>query len=111
MAVTEPQHADDYGDRTTAAVKAVLVEIGQILGSFRGKFAVIGGAVPWLLLSEPDMPHSGTIDVDLGLDPFALGDGEYAQLVEALLANGSATQWQQDAFGQVDAWLRGLGLR
>ena len=88
MAVTEPQHADDYGDRTTAAVKAVLVEIGQILGSFRGKFAVIGGAVPWLLLSEPDMPHSGTIDVDLGLDPFALGDGEYAQLVEALLTHG-----------------------
>jgi len=69
MAVTEPQHADDYGDRTTEAVKSVLVEIGQILGSFRGKFAVIGGAVPWLLLSETDMPHSGTVDVDLGLGP------------------------------------------
>jgi len=88
MAVTEPQHADDYGDRTTEAVKSVLVEIGQILGSFRGKFAVIGGAVPWLLLSETDMPHSGTVDVDLGLDPFALRDGEYARLVEALIAQG-----------------------
>jgi hypothetical protein len=40
----EPQSAADYDDRTTAAVKAVLLEIGQILGSFRGKFAVIGGA-------------------------------------------------------------------
>ena len=88
MAVTEPQHAGDYGDRTAAAVKSVLVEIGQILGSFRGKFAVIGGAVPWLLLSEADMPHSGTVDVDLGLDPFALGDGEYARLAEALLTQG-----------------------
>lgn len=42
----EPRFANDYDDRTTAAVKSVLVEIGQILGSFQGKFAVIGGAVP-----------------------------------------------------------------
>jgi hypothetical protein len=42
----EPQSAKDYGDRVTAAVKSVLVEIGQILGAFKGKFAVIGGAVP-----------------------------------------------------------------
>ena len=63
----EPQSANDYDDRTTAAVKSVLVEIGQILGSFEGKFAVIGGAVPWLLLSEAEMPHVGTADVDLAL--------------------------------------------
>ena len=88
MVVTEPQHAGDYTDRTTAAVKSVLIEIGQILGSFRGKFAVIGGAVPWLLLSQADMPHSGTIDVDLGLDPSALGDAEYVRLVEALQRHG-----------------------
>ena len=88
MAVTEPQSAADYDDRTTAAVKSVLVEIGQILGSFNGKFAVIGGAVPWLLLSEADTPHVGTVDVDLGLDPSALGDGEYVRLVEALQKHG-----------------------
>jgi len=41
----EPQSAADYDDRTTAAVKSVLIEIGQILGSFQGKFAVVGGAV------------------------------------------------------------------
>ena len=28
-----------------------------------------------------------------------------------LLGDRTADQWQQDAFGQVDAWLRGLGLR
>ncbi len=88
MAVTEPQSAGDYDARTTAAVKSVLIEIGQILGSFRGKFAVIGGAVPWLLLRQADMPHSGTLDVDLGLDPSALGDGEYVRLVEALQTHG-----------------------
>ena len=88
MATIEPQSANDYDDRTTAAVKSVLVEIGQILGSFKGKFAVIGGAVPWLLLSESDMPHIGTGDVDLSLNAEALGDGEYAQLVESLQGQG-----------------------
>jgi hypothetical protein len=68
----EPQTANDYDDRTTAAVKSVLVEVGQILGSFQGKYAVIGGAVPWLLLDNEEMPHVGTLDVDLGLDAEAL---------------------------------------
>lgn len=84
----EPQSAADYDDRTTHAVKSVLIEIGQILGSFQGKFAVVGGAVPWLLLNNQDMPHVGTLDVDLGLDAEALGDGEYATLVEALKDKG-----------------------
>lgn len=88
MAELEPKYASDYDDRTTVAVKSVLVEIGQILGSYRGKFAVIGGAVPWLLLNEADMPHVGTLDVDLSLKADALGDGEYAQLVQSLLNQG-----------------------
>ncbi len=88
MAELEPQSASDYDDRTTVAVKSVLVEIGQVLGSYRGKFAVVGGAVPWLLLNDADMPHVGTMDVDLSLKAEALGDGEYAQLVESLLNQG-----------------------
>lgn len=84
----DPQSANQYDDQTTAAVKSVLVEIGQILGSFQGKYAVIGGAVPWLLLDNLEMPHVGTIDVDLSLDAEALGDGEYVRLVEALMNNG-----------------------
>ena len=77
MTPGEPQSAAEYDDRTTAAVKMVLVEIGQILGSFKGKFAIVGGAVPWLLLANEEMPHVGTLDVDIGLDSEALGDGEY----------------------------------
>lgn len=84
----EPQSAADYDDRTTTAVKTVLIEIGQILGSFKGKFAVVGGAVPWLLLGNDDMPHVGTLDVDLGLDAEALGDGQYATLIASLLSHG-----------------------
>lgn len=88
MTLGEAQRASEYDDRTTAAVKSVLIEIGQILGSFKGRFAIVGGAVPWLLLSNEDMPHVGTLDVDLGLDAEALGDGQYAHLVEALLEQG-----------------------
>lgn len=99
MTPGEPQFASDYDDRTTAAVKSVLIEIGQILGSFKGKFAVVGGAVPWLLLGDnEDMPHVGTLDLDLGLDSTALGDGEYAHLVDALLGNGYAQREQLKRF-------------
>ena len=82
--IAKPQSAAEYDDRVTAAVKSVLVEIGQILGSFKGKFAVIGGAVPWLLLGNEEMPHVGTLDVDIGLDAEALGDSEYVTLIDAL---------------------------
>ena len=88
MTPGEPQSAADYDDRTTAAVKTVLIEIGQILGSFKGKFAIVGGAVPWLLLGNQDMPHVGTLDVDVGLDAEALGEGEYATLIDALRGHG-----------------------
>ena len=116
MDPVEPQSANDYDNRTTAAVKSVLVEIGQILGSFEGKFAVIGGAVPWLLLSQAEMPHVGTADVDL--------DGKFRTVDDygpvcvrrfvdgsPLLGQRTPDQWQQDAFGQVDAWLVRLGVR
>lgn len=88
MTPGEPQSAADYDDRTSAAVKAVLIEMGQILGAFKGKFAIVGGAVPWLLLGNEDMPHVGTLDVDVGLDAEALGDGEYVTLIDALRGHG-----------------------
>ncbi|WP_457331229.1 nucleotidyl transferase AbiEii/AbiGii toxin family protein [Rhizobacter sp. P5_C2] len=89
MTAGEPQSANAYDDRTTAAVKSVLIEIGQILGSYKGKYAIVGGAVPWLLLNQSDdMRHVGTLDVDLSLDAEALGDGEYAHLIELLKTHG-----------------------
>ena len=82
------QNPTEYDDRMNAAVKSVLVEIGQVLGSFKGKFAVVGGAVPLLLLDNEEMKHVGTIDVNLSLDNEALADGEYANLVEELKKHG-----------------------
>ncbi|KWV57197.1 hypothetical protein AS026_31695 [Rhizobium altiplani] len=94
----DPQSAADYTDRVSNAVKSALMEIGQILGSFEGKFAVVGGAVPWLLLEADDMEHVGTIDIDLTLDAEALGDGEYVRLVEALMGHGYAQSAEHRRF-------------
>jgi hypothetical protein len=87
-----PEYSAEYGDRTTAAVKSVLLEIGQILGSYKGRYAVVGGAVPWLLLDNDDMPHIGTIDIDLSLRPEQLGAYEYTGLVESLMDAGYVQQ-------------------
>jgi hypothetical protein len=86
----EKQSAKQYDDRTTVAVKRALVEIGQILGSYQGQFAVVGGSVPSLLIKSEEMGHVGTADIDLGLDPAALGEGEYAKLVKTLMDHGYA---------------------
>lgn len=88
MVKAEPQSAGDYLPRSFTAVRQTLVEIAQILGSFQGKFAVIGGAVPWLLLHPEDMAHVGTLDIDLALDPQALAGTEYAELVDVLRGHG-----------------------
>lgn len=94
----DPRSAVDYDDRSKAAVRSVLVEIGQVLGAFRGKFALIGGAVPWLLLDNDDMRHVGTLDVDLSLDAEGLRDSEYVDLVEALRASGYEQKGERKRF-------------
>ncbi len=88
LVVTEPSVAGDYDERGVKAVRSVLVELAQVLGAWRLKFVIVGGAVPWLLLPDADPAHVGTLDIDLDLDPDALSDGEYATLVEALEKSG-----------------------
>ena len=80
----EPDTANDYGDREVQAVTSVLLEIGQVLGAYKERFVIVGGAVPWLLFPNARPAHVGTLDIDLNLDPDALSDGEYANLVESL---------------------------
>lgn len=82
--MNEPDVARDYHEREVRAAYAVLIEIGQVLGAWREKFVIVGGAVPWLLLRGARPQHIGTLDIDLDLNPDALADGEYATLVEAL---------------------------
>lgn len=78
----------NYDDRTTHAVYSVLIELGQVLGAYTDRFVVIGGSVPWLLYAGAEPAHVGTLDVDLCLNAEALGDGEYATLIELLEGAG-----------------------
>ncbi len=83
-----PDLARDYDERGSEAVRAVLIEIGQVLGVLREKFVIVGGAVPWLLFPDAQPSHIGTLDVDLNLSPEALAGGEYATLIESLETAG-----------------------
>lgn len=82
--MNEPDMARDYHERDVRAAHSVLIELGQVLGAWREKFVIVGGAVPWLLLAEARPKHIGTLDIDLDLNPDALAAGEYATLIEAL---------------------------
>lgn len=86
--------ARDYDERGVKAVRPVLVELAQVLGAWRLKFVIVGGAVPWLLLPDADPGHVGTPDIDLDLDPDALSDGEYATLVETLRRTATSGTWR-----------------
>jgi hypothetical protein len=81
----EPRNEADYTDRQVEAAHRVLIDVGQVLGSFRDAIVVVGGWVPDLLLPNAKPEHVGSIDVDLALDAAKLNDGRYAELLKLLL--------------------------
>ena len=81
--MSEPQSAVNYDHRTAAAVKAVLVEIGQILGSFRGKFAAVGGAPATSIRRTLPRTICSRRFVDFQFDPVAF---EEAKIRQGLIA-------------------------
>jgi hypothetical protein len=86
---SEPRTALDYDSRAVQAVRTVLIELGQVLGEYLNGLVIVGGAVPWLLLAEAEVPHVGTVDVDLALNPKKLQqDGRYAEMIQLLERSG-----------------------
>ena len=68
-AVPRPEQ-HPYGPRTTEAVKRVLVELGQVLGDYRGKFAIKG---EWVGVMWASLWSLGTTAADWqSFSPFAL---------------------------------------
>jgi hypothetical protein len=84
----EPRREGDYTGRQVEAARRVLMDVGQVLASFRDAIVVVGGWVPDLLLPDPETEHVGSTDVDLALDAAKLGDGRYAELLKLLLDTG-----------------------
>jgi predicted nucleotidyltransferase len=81
----EPRHADDYEHRQVTAAKRVIVDVMQVLASFRDCLVLVGGWVPDLVIADAEEPHIGSIDVDLALDADILDEGRYAEMLKLLL--------------------------
>lgn len=81
----EPRQREEYSDRQVEAAHRVLVDVGQILASFKDCVVVVGGWIPDLLLPGAEVRHIGSIDVDLALDAARLNEGRYAELLKLLL--------------------------
>jgi len=85
MPPDEPREAEDYSFRQVQAARRVIVDVMQVLASYRDCLVLVGGWVPDLLLPEAKETHVGSIDVDLALDAEKLGDGRYADMLKLLL--------------------------
>lgn len=81
----EPRYESDYTRRQVDAAHRVLIDVGQVLASFKDCMVVVGGWIPDLLITDSDEPHSGSIDVDIALDAAKLNNGRYADLLKLLL--------------------------
>lgn len=78
-------HQEDYPPREVEAARRIMTEIWQVLGEYRDAMVLIGGWVPDLLLPTAVPPHTGSLDVDVLLDPGPLrSEGRYAELVMLL---------------------------
>lgn len=82
------QRAAGYEVRQVEAARRVMVELWQILGAYREAMVLVGGWVPELLLPRARPPHTGSIDVDLLLNPEPLRKGQYAELLQTIQARG-----------------------
>ena len=70
----------------TAASRAVLIEVANVLGAFRNHLVVVGGWVPELLF--PNQEHIGSLDVDLAVAPTALSANSYQTICARMLDAG-----------------------
>jgi len=64
------------------AARAVLIELANILGSFKDHLVIIGGWVPDLFY--PAKNDIGSFDVDLAVGPGAVGTGAYSSILGRL---------------------------
>lgn len=73
----------------TEASRSVLIELMTILGDYRDALVLVGGWVPYFLLSPrrrsgTAFRHVGSIDIDIAVDPSAITGARYATMCELL---------------------------
>lgn len=64
----EPRFEEEYSSREVEAARRAIIDVMQVLASFSDCLVLVGGWVPDLLILDAEVPHVGSIDVDLALD-------------------------------------------
>jgi hypothetical protein len=88
----------DYPQDGVVAARAVLIELGHLLGEYRDDIVVIGGWVPELLFATAEVHHIGSLDVDLALNHRTLQEAGYRTIHELLLGRGYYQQLGDQPF-------------
>lgn len=88
MNAPSPMTATSFEPHAVAAARSVIIELWQILGAFQDAVVLVGGWVPELLLPGARPPHTGSLDVDLLLNPQPLRQARYVELLRLLEERG-----------------------
>lgn len=81
-----------------------MLELWSILGEYRDTLTLVGGSTPPLLVGDvPSDPYTGTLDVDLIVDPLGVPEETYRTIAESLRERG---YWQEQSPKQPFQWFR-----
>ena len=78
----------DYPEHAVEAARSVMLEMVRLLGDYRDDIVIIGGWVPELLLTESEVRHFGSIDVDLALNHNRVSEAAYRTIRDLLISHG-----------------------
>lgn len=108
--MSKPSTADGYDPAQSAHVRATCLYVATKLGDLLEEVVVVGGLVPYLLVDQDDLPagsesHSGTMDLDMGLDLAILNEERYRQLSERLRDAGFGAEVNDRGNPTLQTWV------
>jgi hypothetical protein len=78
----------DYDALGVEAAHSVMLELTRLLGEYHDDVVVVGGWVPAMLIPQDNVPHVGSLDVDLALNHKTLQDPGYNTIHNLLVGCG-----------------------
>lgn len=78
----------DYDALAVKAAHSVMLELTRLLGEYHDDVVVVGGWVPAMLIPQDNVPHVGSLDVDLALNHKTLQDPGYNTIYNLLVGRG-----------------------
>ena len=105
----KPSTQDGYSSEDLAKVTQTCLYVFTILGDLLDDVAVVGGLVPYLLVSQDDLPegleqHVGTMDLDLGLSLAIFGEEHYQNLTGRLREAGFGPETKSGGNHRLQTW-------